>query len=87
MDCPICFEPITKKFTFNCDHSICKSCRCNMTKKGQTMIYDISMVHYPIIQEFELKRIQCPLCREDNFNKTQIAYLNALDKCFPVFIE
>jgi len=87
MDCPICFEHITQKFTFKCDHSICKSCRYNMTKKGQITIYDISMVHYPIIQEFELKRIQCPLCREDNFNKTQIAYLNALDKCFPGFIE
>jgi len=87
MDCPICFESIKKKFTFNCQHSICKSCRHNMSKKGQIMIYDISMVHYPIIQEFELKRIQCPLCREDNFNKTQTAYLNALDKCFPGFVE
>lgn len=87
MDCPICFESIFKPYIFRCNHSICKGCRRNMTKKGQTMIYDISMVHYPIIQEFELKRIQCPLCREDNFNKTQTAYLNALDKCFPAFIE
>ena len=56
MDCPICFESIKKKFTFNCQHSVCKSCRRNMSKKGQIMIYDISMVHYPIIQEFEINK-------------------------------
>jgi len=87
MDCPICFEPITKRFTFNCDHSICKLCRCNMTTKGQTIIYDISMVNYPIIQEFEFKKIQCPLCRRDNLNDSHSAYMNALNKCFPGFIE
>jgi hypothetical protein len=87
MDCPICFESIKQKFTFNCQHSICKLCRHNMSKKGQTMIYDISMVHYPNILEFELKKIQCPLCRQDNLNKTQSAYLNALNECFPGYIK
>jgi hypothetical protein len=58
-----------------------------MSKKGQTIIYDISMVNYPIIQAFEFKKIQCPLCREDNLNKNQSAYMNALNKCFPGFVE
>jgi hypothetical protein len=87
IDCPICFDHIVKKYMFSCNHCICKSCYRNMSKKGQTMIYDISMVHYPIIREFELKRIQCPLCRQDKFNKTQVAYINALNECFPGFIE
>ena len=87
MDCPICFDTIVKQYTFSCNHSICKGCFRNMSKKGQPIIHDISMVHYPIIQEFEIKRIQCPLCRQDNFNKNQVAYINALNKCFPGFVE
>lgn len=87
MECPICFETIIKQYTFSCNHSICKGCFRNMSKKGHTIIHDISMVHYAIIQEFEIKRIQCPLCRQDNFNKTQVAYINVLNKCFPGFME
>ena len=58
-----------------------------MTKKGQTIIHAISMIRYPIIQDFEIKRIQCPLCRQDKFNTTQVAYINSLNKCFPGFVE
>ena len=87
MSCPICFETIIKQYKFSCNHSICKSCFRNMSKKGQTIIHDISMVNHPFIQEFEFKKIQCPLCRRDNLNETQSAYMYALNKCFPGFIE
>lgn len=87
MDCPICFEPIIKKYKFSCNHSICKSCFRNMSKKGQTIIHDISMVNYPLIQEFEFKKIQCPLCRQNNYNKMYSSYMNALNKCFPGFVD
>ena len=87
MDCPICFDTIIKQYKFSCKHSICKSCFHNMSKKGQTIIHDISMVNHPFIQEFEFKKIQCPLCRRDNLNEMQTAYMNALNKCFPGFVE
>jgi hypothetical protein len=58
-----------------------------MSRKGQTIIYDISMVHYPIIQEFEFKKIQCPLCRQDNLNEIHSAYMKILNRCFPGFVE
>jgi len=87
MSCPICFETIIKQYKFSCKHAVCKSCFRNMSKKGQTIIHDISMVNHPFIQEFEFKKIQCPLCRRDNLNETQTAYMNALNKCFPGFVE
>lgn len=87
MECPICFETITKPYIFSCKHSICKGCYRNMFRKGQTVIYDISMINYPFIQEFELKKIECPLCRQNNLNTHQSAYMNALNKCFHGFIE
>jgi len=87
MECPICFEPIIKQYNFKCNHFVCTGCYRNMFKKGQTIIYDVSMVNYPIIQEFEFKKIQCPLCRQDNLNKTHSAYMIALNKCFPGFVE
>ena len=87
MDCPICFETIRKPYVFKCNHSICKPCYRNMIRKGQTIIYDISMVNHPFIQEFELKKIECPLCRQNNLNKTQAAYMIALNKCFPGFVD
>jgi hypothetical protein len=68
MSCPICFDTIVEQYKFRCNHSICKSCFRNMTRKGQTIIHDVSMINYPIIQEFEFKKIQCPLCRQDNLN-------------------
>ena len=87
MSCPICFDTIVEQYKFRCNHSICKSCFRNMTRKGQTIIHDVSMINYPIIQEFEFKKIQCPLCRQDNLNDYHSAYMNALNKCFPGFVE
>jgi len=85
MECPICFESIVKQHKFRCNHSVCKSCFRNMTKKGQTMVYEI--VYDTTLIQYETNRIQCPLCREDEFNKTQMGYLNALNKCFPGYIK
>ena len=87
MDCPICFETIHTAYKFSCNHSICKKCFQNMSKKGQTMVYDISMVYHASFLEFEINRVQCPLCRVDTLNKTQIAYLNILNECFPGYIK
>ena len=58
-----------------------------MSKKGQIIIHDISMVNVPLIHSFELKQIKCPLCRQDRFNDSQGAYLNALNECFPGYIK
>ena len=80
-NCPICLDHIIKKFTFNCNHSICKNCLRNMSKKGQTIIYDISF------QEFKLKLIRCPICRCDIYNKSQCDYINILDECFPSILK
>jgi hypothetical protein len=89
MECPICFEsiPIRKKYAFSCNHCICKPCFRNMSKRGQTTVYDISMVFDASILEFEINRIQCPLCRQDKFNTPQIQYINALNECFPGYIK
>lgn len=87
MECPICFDTIIKQYKFRCNHCVCTGCYRNMLKKGQTIIYDVSMVNYPIIQEFEFKKIQCPLCRQDDLNESHSAYINALNKCFPGFVD
>jgi hypothetical protein len=88
MECPICFDTLhANKFTFNCKHSICKKCFRNMSKKGQTIVHDISMVNIPFIHSFELKQIKCPLCRQNIFNNSQSAYLNALNECFPGYVK
>ena len=81
MECPICFDPIIQSYTFKCSHSICKKCVGDMSKKGQTIIYDISF------QEFKIKLIRCPICRCDSYNKIQCDYLNLLDVCFPSIIK
>ena len=83
MECPICFEPISirKNYSFRCLHSVCKPCFRNMSKRGQTTVYEIAFNSTLI--EFETTRLQCPLCRVDVLDKTQIAYLNALNECFP----
>jgi hypothetical protein len=56
-----------------------------MSKKGQTMVYEI--VYDTTFIQYETNRKKCPLCREDELNKTQICYLNALNKCFPGYIK
>lgn len=85
MECPICFEPVMKQHKFRCNHYICKPCFRNMSKKGQTMVYEI--VYDTTFIQYETNRIQCPLCRHDELNKTQVDYLNALNKCFPGYIK
>lgn len=80
MECPICFDIIIEPFTFKCRHSICKTCLHNMSKRGQTVVYDISF------QEFKLKLIRCPTCRSTLYNKSQSHYINMLDECFPSYI-
>lgn len=87
MECPICFEsiPIRKNYAFSCKHSVCKPCFRNMSKRGQTTVYEIAFNSTVI--EFETTRLQCPLCRADVLDKTQVAYLNALNECFPGYIK
>ena len=85
MECPICFEPIIQQYKFRCNHCICTTCYRNMSKKGQTMVYEI--VYDTSFIQYETNRIQCPLCREDSFDKSQVNYLNALQKCFPGYIK
>ena len=85
MECPICFEPIMKQHKFRCNHCVCTKCYRDMSKKGQTMVYEI--VYDTTLIEYETIRLQCPLCRQDTFNKSQVNYLNALQKCFPGYIK
>jgi hypothetical protein len=56
-----------------------------MSKRGQTTVYEIAFNSTLI--EFETTRLQCPLCRVDILDKSQVAYLNALNECFPGYIK
>jgi transposase-like protein len=56
MDCPICFESIIKQHKFRCNHYVCKPCFRNMSKKGQTMVYEI--VYDTTFIQYETNRIQ-----------------------------
>ena len=73
-ECPICFNPLGTVgilFPYNCQHSLCYDCLCNIAK-------------YSIKQSLEPSSTKCSLCRSSLSERWKITEQISVKECLTI---